>query len=138
MSTLVAVLGTGHIARETVFDVLTRFVPALALRRAGYIDDRHEPTLFALRDLRKDLDLALGVFHRVDAHVPMTALVRAWPMKFGPARRVSFLPCRHPTRRPAIPIHAAGPPAPPAWPDLESITNPSPALGPPRQQDLPT
>jgi hypothetical protein len=66
------------LAPETIFDVLTRSVPALAVRRAGYIDDRHEPTLFALRDLRKDLDLALGVFHRVDAHVPMTALVREW------------------------------------------------------------
>jgi hypothetical protein len=34
--------------------------------------------MFALRDLRKDLDLALSVFHRVDAHVPITALVREW------------------------------------------------------------
>jgi 3-hydroxyisobutyrate dehydrogenase-like beta-hydroxyacid dehydrogenase len=66
------------LAPELLFDVLTRFVPALALRRAGYLHDRHEPTMFALRDLRKDLDLALDVFHRVDAHVPMTALVREW------------------------------------------------------------
>jgi 3-hydroxyisobutyrate dehydrogenase-like beta-hydroxyacid dehydrogenase len=34
--------------------------------------------MFALRDLRKDLDLALSAFHRVDAHVPITALVREW------------------------------------------------------------
>ena len=60
------------------FDVLTRFVPSLAIRRAGYLEDRHEPTMFALRDLRKDLDLALRAFHRVDAHVPITALVREW------------------------------------------------------------
>jgi 3-hydroxyisobutyrate dehydrogenase/2-hydroxy-3-oxopropionate reductase len=60
----------------TTFDVLTRFVPMLSMRRAGYVDDRHAPALFTLRDLRKDLDLALGFFHRVDAHVPMTALVR--------------------------------------------------------------
>jgi 3-hydroxyisobutyrate dehydrogenase-like beta-hydroxyacid dehydrogenase len=58
------------------FDVLTRFVPSLAIRRAGYLEDRHQPTMFALRDLRKDLDLALSVFRRVDAHVPMTAFVR--------------------------------------------------------------
>jgi hypothetical protein len=32
--------------------------------------------MFALRDLRKDLDLALSAFHRVDAHVPITAPVR--------------------------------------------------------------
>jgi len=60
------------------FDVLTRLVPSLAIRRAGYIEDRPQPTLFALRDLRKDLDLALRAFHRVDAHVPITALVREW------------------------------------------------------------
>jgi 3-hydroxyisobutyrate dehydrogenase-like beta-hydroxyacid dehydrogenase len=60
------------------FELLTRFVPSLAIRRPGYLEDRHEPTMFALRDLRKDLDLALSVFHRVDAHVPITALVREW------------------------------------------------------------
>jgi 3-hydroxyisobutyrate dehydrogenase-like beta-hydroxyacid dehydrogenase len=60
------------------FDLLTRFVPSLAIRRAGYLEDKHQPTMFALRDLRKDLDLALSVFHRVDAHVPITALVREW------------------------------------------------------------
>jgi 3-hydroxyisobutyrate dehydrogenase-like beta-hydroxyacid dehydrogenase len=60
------------------FDLLTRFVPSLAIRRPGYLEDRHEPTMFALRDLRKDLDLALNAFHRVDAHVPITALVREW------------------------------------------------------------
>jgi 3-hydroxyisobutyrate dehydrogenase-like beta-hydroxyacid dehydrogenase len=60
------------------FDLLARFVPSLAIRRPGYLEDRHEPTMFALRDLRKDLDLALSTFHRVDAHVPITALVREW------------------------------------------------------------
>jgi 3-hydroxyisobutyrate dehydrogenase-like beta-hydroxyacid dehydrogenase len=58
------------------FDVLTRLVPSLEIRRAGYLDNRNQTTLFALRDLRKDLDLALSLFHRVDAHVPLTALVR--------------------------------------------------------------
>jgi 3-hydroxyisobutyrate dehydrogenase-like beta-hydroxyacid dehydrogenase len=52
--------------------------PSLAMRRAGYVEDRHEPTLFALRDVRKDLDLALSLFHREGAHVPITALVREW------------------------------------------------------------
>ncbi len=60
------------------FDLLTRFVPSLAIRRPGYLEDQHEPTMFALRDLRKDLDLALNAYHRVDAHVPITALVREW------------------------------------------------------------
>lgn len=67
------------------FDVLTRLVPSLAIRRAGYLEDRHQPTMFALRDLRKDLDLALSSFHRVDAHVPITALVREWVAKAAAA-----------------------------------------------------
>jgi 3-hydroxyisobutyrate dehydrogenase-like beta-hydroxyacid dehydrogenase len=46
------------------------------MRRAGFVDRRHEPTLFAVRDLRKDLDLALDTFHRSEAPAPVTALVR--------------------------------------------------------------
>jgi 3-hydroxyisobutyrate dehydrogenase/2-hydroxy-3-oxopropionate reductase len=72
-----AARGTG-LDPAVTFDLLARMVPSLAIRRAGYLEDRHEPTMFALRDLRKDLDLALGAFHRVDAHVPITALVREW------------------------------------------------------------
>jgi 3-hydroxyisobutyrate dehydrogenase-like beta-hydroxyacid dehydrogenase len=62
----------------TTFDVLERFVPSLGLRRAGFLEDRHEPTLFALRDLQKDLDLALSLFHGADAQVPITTLIREW------------------------------------------------------------
>jgi 3-hydroxyisobutyrate dehydrogenase-like beta-hydroxyacid dehydrogenase len=69
---------TAGLDPAVTFDVLTRLVPALEMRRAGYLDDGHQTTLFALRDLRKDLDLALSAFHRVDAHVPITALVREW------------------------------------------------------------
>jgi len=72
-----AAKGTG-LDPAVTFDLLARFVPTLAIRRPGYLEDRHEPTMFALRDLRKDLDLALSAFHRVDAHVPITALVREW------------------------------------------------------------
>lgn len=61
---------------EPIFGVLTRFVPALDMRREGYLHDRHEPPLFAVRDLLKDLDLALGLFHGADAPSPVTALVR--------------------------------------------------------------
>jgi 3-hydroxyisobutyrate dehydrogenase-like beta-hydroxyacid dehydrogenase len=32
--------------------------------------------MFALHDLRKDLDLALGVFHGEEAPAPMTAIAR--------------------------------------------------------------
>jgi 3-hydroxyisobutyrate dehydrogenase/2-hydroxy-3-oxopropionate reductase len=61
---------------EQVFWVLARLVPALEMRRAGYIDGRYEPALFALRDLRKDLDLALALFHRSSGDVPLVELVR--------------------------------------------------------------
>ena len=55
-----------------VFWVLDRMVPGLEARRAGLIEDRHTPTLFALRDLRKDLGLALALFARSDARTPLT------------------------------------------------------------------
>jgi 3-hydroxyisobutyrate dehydrogenase-like beta-hydroxyacid dehydrogenase len=61
---------------KDVFWVLTRLAPSLEMRRAGYMDGRHEPTLFAVRDLLKDLDLALELFHRSTAQAPLTALVR--------------------------------------------------------------
>jgi 3-hydroxyisobutyrate dehydrogenase-like beta-hydroxyacid dehydrogenase len=61
---------------EEVFWVLARLAPSLEMRRTGYLERRHEPTLFAMRDLLKDLDLALALFHRSAAQVPLTALVR--------------------------------------------------------------
>jgi len=59
-----------------VFWALARLAPGLEARRAGYLEGRHEPTLFALRDLGKDLDLALQLFHRSTARAPLTTLVR--------------------------------------------------------------
>jgi 3-hydroxyisobutyrate dehydrogenase-like beta-hydroxyacid dehydrogenase len=59
-----------------VFWVLQRFAPALAPRRRGFVEDRHEPTLFALRDLRKDLDLAIELFDPSLIRTPMTAQAR--------------------------------------------------------------
>jgi 3-hydroxyisobutyrate dehydrogenase-like beta-hydroxyacid dehydrogenase len=60
------------LAPDDVFWVLERLVPLLAARRAGIVEDRHEPTLFALRDLRKDLDLALALFGGSAARTPLT------------------------------------------------------------------
>lgn len=62
--------------RNDVFAVLARLAPSLEMRRAGFVDRRHEPTLFAVRDLDKDLHLALEMFHRSEAQAPVTALVR--------------------------------------------------------------
>jgi 3-hydroxyisobutyrate dehydrogenase-like beta-hydroxyacid dehydrogenase len=60
---------------EDVFWVLARLVPALELRRAGLVEDRHQPALFAVRDLDKDLGLALDLFGQSSSDVPLTALV---------------------------------------------------------------
>jgi 3-hydroxyisobutyrate dehydrogenase-like beta-hydroxyacid dehydrogenase len=61
---------------EDVFWLLARFAPTLETRRPAYVGNELQPTMFALHDLRKDLDLALGVFHGVDAPAPMTAIAR--------------------------------------------------------------
>ena len=57
---------------DDVFWTLKRFVPALEARRSGYLEDRHTPPMFALRDLRKDLGLALELFGAAGAWTPLT------------------------------------------------------------------
>ena len=59
-----------------VFWILARMVPSLEVRRPAYVEGELQATMFALHDLRKDLDLALELFHAEDAPVPMTALAR--------------------------------------------------------------
>ena len=59
-----------------VFWILARMAPSLEVRRPAYVEGELQATMFALHDLRKDLDLALGLFHAEDAPVPMTALAR--------------------------------------------------------------
>jgi 3-hydroxyisobutyrate dehydrogenase-like beta-hydroxyacid dehydrogenase len=72
---------------DDVFWVLSRMAPMLAARRAGIVENQHEPTLFALRDLRKDLDLAIGLFGRSEVEAPITRealhLVAAAATKYG-------------------------------------------------------
>ena len=63
--------------REQVFWALVRFAPALKAREAGFMRDQHEPTMFAVRDLVKDLGLALEVYERANAAVPLTHETRA-------------------------------------------------------------
>jgi 3-hydroxyisobutyrate dehydrogenase-like beta-hydroxyacid dehydrogenase len=72
---------------DDVFSVLSRMAPLLAARRNGIVENRHEPTHFALRDLRKDLDLAIGLFGRSEVESPLTVearnLVAAAASKYG-------------------------------------------------------
>src|SRR5438128_6220761 len=62
--------------REQVFWALVRFVPALKAREAGFMRGQHEPTMFAVHDLVKDLGLALDVYERANAAVPLTRETR--------------------------------------------------------------
>src|SRR5438876_4338561 len=63
--------------REQVFWALVRFAPALKAREAGFMRDQHTPTMFAVHDLVKDLGLALEVYERANAAVPLTREARA-------------------------------------------------------------
>lgn len=62
--------------RDQVFGILTRFAPALKAREAGYLNDRHEPAMFAARDLEKDLNLAVDMYSGARLQVPLTLEVR--------------------------------------------------------------
>lgn len=62
--------------RGQVFWVLQRFAPVLKAREAGFLRDKHEPTMFAVRDLVKDLGLALDGYARSGAPAPLTSLAR--------------------------------------------------------------
>jgi len=65
------------VERDQVFWALVRFAPGLKAREAGFMRDRHEPTMFAVHDLVKDLTLALDVYERANAAVPLTNETRA-------------------------------------------------------------
>jgi 3-hydroxyisobutyrate dehydrogenase len=70
--------GSAHgLDPEEVLTVLTRIWPGLKLREAGFVKHVHEPTMFAMRDLLKDLDLALAFYRSADPSVvPLTSLTR--------------------------------------------------------------
>jgi 3-hydroxyisobutyrate dehydrogenase-like beta-hydroxyacid dehydrogenase len=59
---------------DDVFWVLKRLAPGIEPRRAGLIEDRHTPTLFALRDLQKDLGLAMALVAGSKVETPITRL----------------------------------------------------------------
>jgi 3-hydroxyisobutyrate dehydrogenase-like beta-hydroxyacid dehydrogenase len=65
--------GTGAgLDAEDVFWAISRIAPVLSMRKAGLVEHRYEPALFALRDAVKDLGLALEVYRRNAASTPLT------------------------------------------------------------------
>jgi 3-hydroxyisobutyrate dehydrogenase len=67
---------TAGLGPEDVFWASARLCPALNLRHDGYVLGVHSPTLFAVRDLVKDLDLALQLFHSGGSSTPLVAVTR--------------------------------------------------------------
>jgi 3-hydroxyisobutyrate dehydrogenase-like beta-hydroxyacid dehydrogenase len=61
---------------EQVFSILVRFAPGLAAREHGFLHDQHTPTMFAVRDLVKDLDLGLHAFDESGAPSLLTLRAR--------------------------------------------------------------
>jgi 3-hydroxyisobutyrate dehydrogenase-like beta-hydroxyacid dehydrogenase len=59
-----------------VFSILTRFAPGLAARERGFLHDQHTPTMFAVRDLVKDLDLSLETYGGAGSRMPLTRRAR--------------------------------------------------------------
>ena len=65
--------------REEVFWLLARIAPGLKARDAGFLKNVHEPTMFAVRDMLKDLDLGLALYRSANGSalaVPFTSLAR--------------------------------------------------------------
>lgn len=62
--------------RQQVFSILVRFAPGLAAREAGFLHEQYRPTMFAVRDLLKDLDLGLRIYGDKGIHTPLTREAR--------------------------------------------------------------
>ena len=58
--------------RAQVFSILVRFAPGLSARERGFLRDEHTPTMFAVRDLVKDLGLALDAYEQAAVATPLT------------------------------------------------------------------
>ena len=61
---------------EMVFAILKRFVPYLEMRKAGYLEGRYQPVTFAVKDILKDLSLALELYDSEGSDAPYTQLTR--------------------------------------------------------------
>ena len=64
---------------ERVFWLLSRVAPGLQAREAGFLRNVHEPAMFAVRDMLKDLDLGLALYQSAGepgSSIPLTSFTR--------------------------------------------------------------
>lgn len=76
---LMAAGGAQGLDPQQVFTLLSWVAPGLKVREAGFVRNIYEPPMFAVRDILKDLDLALALYQRapgVHSRVPLTAMTR--------------------------------------------------------------
>jgi 3-hydroxyisobutyrate dehydrogenase len=57
---------------DDVFWALSRFSPGLNARKAGFIDHRYEPVMFALHDALKDVRMAVDLYRKSGSDTPLT------------------------------------------------------------------
>jgi 3-hydroxyisobutyrate dehydrogenase-like beta-hydroxyacid dehydrogenase len=62
--------------RSEIFSILIRYAPGLSVRERGFLHDQNTPAMFAVRDLVKDLDLALRTYDEVGVPTPLTRASR--------------------------------------------------------------
>ena len=73
---LLSLAARAGLDREKAFGTLSRVMPMLQVRRRSYLERVHEPPMFTLDGLVKDLTLALDLGRAAGAPLPIVALVR--------------------------------------------------------------
>lgn len=73
--------GSRHgLDNDEVLSILSRVAPGLKVRESGFVRGVHEPPMFAMRDLTKDLDLSLATYgpdsQGSARGLPLTSLAR--------------------------------------------------------------
>jgi 3-hydroxyisobutyrate dehydrogenase len=73
---LLATAGRAGLDPEATFKLLARTMPYIEARRRSYLEGVHQPAMFELSGMVKDLSLALDLGHRAGAAMPLTAVAR--------------------------------------------------------------
>ena len=64
------------LTHEEAFEWVKRHAPYLETRKSGYLGGPYQPVTFALRDMLKDVELALAMFDGPDYPMPIVEAVR--------------------------------------------------------------